>query len=201
VTDPHEDVGAAIRAAADRVEAPPTLRTRLAADRARPRRGRRGLIAGGVAATAALAAAAVLAITGLEADPSVSDAAAVALRAPTRHGEQLALPAVGGVSFPAYDETRRWEPVGYRTDTLDGRPVVSVRYRRGGQTVGYAIVGGDQLDVPDGARRRSPWGTPVTVYTRGGATVATWRRGGRTCVLASRDTTPAELLAFVDWRA
>ena len=60
-------------------------------------------------------------------------------------------------------------------------------YRRGSQRVGYTIVDGRPLSVPESAKRVTYEGLDVAVLRRGDARYITWERGGRTCVLATRE--------------
>ncbi len=189
-----DDIGAAIRAAAHAVHAPPSLRQQVEGQRsAARRRGRRvrALLAGAAAVAAATGVALALVLPS-GGGPSVADAAALALAPPTAPGpapaDATTLDArVGELSFPAWDG---WRAVGERAQRLDGRVARAVVYEDGdGRRVGYAIVAGAPLDAPDGRRLGG-----VTILRRAGATLATWRRDGHTCVLASTDA-PAEELA------
>lgn len=208
----HEDIGAAIRATADEVSAPTDLRHRVdeqyeqAAGRRR-RRTRVWLPAGALAG----AAVAVLVVVLASSSPSAAPpAATLALKDPTTGAPVIASDprfmdqGVGGVQFPNYDWAKathpRWPAVGVRTGTVGGRRAVAVTYRRGTSSVGYAIVDGHALPWPEGTRGTTANGTPVFVSRYDDATVVTWRRGGHTCVLASRTVPASKLLAFVDWQ-
>jgi hypothetical protein len=214
MTDQHEPreisdpIGQAIRATAADVQAPPALRDRLEQDRTRRGSSWRTRTWEYIAAGAALAAviAAVVVFSGLDSgggSPDAADAAVVALHAraastpmPATDDARVLDRAVGGVRFPNYEG--EWTAVGSDTGTVDGRPLVTVRYGRENRRVNYAIVDGAPLHWPDGALRTTPHGTPVVVFHRDGALAVAWRRGGHTCVLATRDTTLDELLEFVD---
>jgi hypothetical protein len=206
------------------VSAPPALRARLeaqlaAAERAqrdkRPRpelpwrreRGARGpwpragfALPGLAVASLAAVVIVVLATSGgstLRA-PSVRSAAAIALRAPTapaptQTGDRLDVSA-GGIQFPYWQATVGWRAVGTRTDTIQGRRVVTVFYtapKRG--RVGYSIVGGSALTIP-AAQVINRRGIAFTVLRTSGATVVTWQRDGHTCVMASRTGAPQRLI-------
>lgn len=211
-TDPYDDVGAAIRNAAAEISAPADLRRRLAeqqehAEDRRRRRGRRSLFALGGTAAAALVAALVIAIGGLNSDPSAADAAALALQAPTATAQvaptdpSYLVGAVDGVRFPNFGYGAAWPAVGVRSGRVGDRRTLVVTYARGAQRVGYAIVAGDPLPSPDGTHSATPRGTPVVVSRHDGATAVTWERGGHTCVLVSRTVPAAQLLALIDWKA
>lgn len=161
----------------------------------RPRLGG-ALVAAGAAA--ALIVALVLALGGGGgAAPGVRELAAVALRpalapAPAaRPGGELLNAHAGPIAFPTWRRAG-WHAVGARDDTLGGATVRTVFYAdAAGRRVGYAIadgvlpVSGGQLVTPGGAQLR--------VLARGATAVVTWRRDGRTCVLAARGV-PAERL-------
>jgi hypothetical protein len=205
-----ERIGAAIRAAAGTVEAPPKLRARVAEERLgeAPRRGtsRRLLpaLAGAAAVAAAIAIALVVAGGG---GPTISDAAQAALREPTGpapakdpRDKRFVRAEIGGVRFPNYTwYAKSWTTVGARRDELSGREALTLVYRGGGKRVGYTIVDGDPLDVPAGARRVSAKGDGYDVFRRGETLIVTWREGGHTCVLASRDLDEDRLVAFATW--
>ncbi len=145
----------------------------------------------------------VLALPG--GDPTVAQAADAALAAPSAPapapvpGAPRLAARVGDVAFPDWSAAG-WRAVGARDVRIAGRLARTVFYADAhGRRLGYTIVDGAALDVPDGARRRLD-NTTVTVLRRGGATVATWRRGGRTCVLAARDVGAANLVALAAGR-
>lgn len=206
-------IGAAIRAAADRVSAPDELRERLAEDRHRgPSPARRRsrpavLVAVGSALAAVVVALAIVLAPGSSATPSVADAAAVALSPSTASAPRVdsddprfVAASVAGIRFPNYAYDSSWRTVGARLDSLRRRPSQTVTYARGPVRVGYTIVDGTPLDVPAGAWREAADGTPVWVSRLDGALVVSWERDGHTCVLASRTATQAQMLSFVAWR-
>lgn len=210
----HDDTLAAgaIRAAAAQVRAPERLRIEIAAQRARRTRHRR--TTGALVATLATALAAVLALAhpaGEPGHPSIADAAAIALRAPTlpapardARAPELLQASAGGVRFPNYAYGRLdWRADGLGRVRRGGRVVVVVSYARGagGARAGYAIVAGPALRLTAGGSRVVRHGVQFAVLRDAGATIVTWRRSGRTCVLASRDATAAMLLRLAAWRA
>jgi hypothetical protein len=210
----HDDtfVADAIRAAAAQVRAPERLRVQLAAQRARRTRHRR--TAGALVATLATALAAVLALAhpaGEPGPPSIADAAAIALRAPTlpapardARAPELLRASAGGVRFPDYAYGRLgWRADGLRRARRGGRDVIVVSYARGagGPRAGYAIVAGPALGLTAGAPRIVRRGVQFAVLRDAGATIVTWRRSGHTCVLASRDAPAGMLLRLAAWRA
>ncbi|HEY3020362.1 MAG TPA: hypothetical protein VGJ32_09220 [Solirubrobacteraceae bacterium] len=200
------------------VRAPDALRARIEAERA-ARRARRRAPAGGLglrlaaaAGVVALAAAVVLVIgllgggSGRLAGPSVAQAAEAALRpsrgpAPAedvRH-PVLVRAGIAGLRFPYWDDEFGLQAVSMRRDRLGGREAMTVEYRTRRVRVGYTIVGGRPLAVPDGARRLRRGVLPLAVLRHAGAAVVTWRRDGHTCVLASREASVARLVRLAAW--
>jgi len=210
--DIGERIGAAIHSTAARVGAPPSLHAHVTSGppREAPARRRRGFVAlaGAAAATvAAFAVLGVLLLTGDAAAPTVADAAPLALRPAT-----AAAPAidpsdnhfikaqVGGVRFPNYAyDTPWWRTLGARTDKLDGRTTMTVLYTSRSGPVGYTIVDGKPLKVPEGARKVTVGGETFWTLRRGGANVVTWREGGRTCIVSGQGATSRQLLDFASW--
>lgn len=203
-----ERATARIRAAAEEVRAPQSLRAavareRLAVQESAPRRPRGIVVAAAATAALALAVAGVL-VAGSDGTPggSVADAAQVALRSPTdgppgRTGDGHLRVSVGGITFPDYGTRwKRWRAIGTRTDTVAGRAAVTVVFARGAQRVGYTIVDGDPLGVPAGAQRIAYDGLDVAVMRRGDARYITWEKDGHTCVLATRGAGLRRLLSF-----
>jgi hypothetical protein len=222
IHDPHHDpdaeaAGAAVRAAALTVQAPPALRARVAEERLRagrtaPARGGLRMRAGALAVgAAALALALLLVVGGLPGGgaggPSVQDAAALALARPTapapavdRSDATRLTAAVGRVRFPNYGWSwPGWRTAGARQDRVHGRDATTVTYRGPSGDVGYTIVAGRPLDEPGGARHMTSGGLRLAVLRSGGATIVTWRRGGHTCVLAARGASADELVRFATY--
>ncbi len=216
---------AALRALDD-VVAPDRLRMAVAeavadAEHAQaPRRSRRRLRRGGrrLARVVATQLVIVLALAfaaqrmlvagggnGGIATPSARDTATVALRQPTgpapmatAGGETLAAHA-GPIAFPTWTRAG-WHAVGARSDTVGGHAVRTVFYAdAAGRRIGYAIadaqlpVAGGQLVARNGAQLR--------VLERGATSVVTWRRDGRTCVLAGRGVPVGQLLTLAGYAA
>jgi hypothetical protein len=212
-----EPIGAMIRAAAQAVQAPPQLRARIADERAKAQRTapsrrrwafRPPALAAGLAACAAAVALAVVALTGGgAAGPSVDDAVALALRpatapAPAVDGTNATAlkESVDGVSFPNYRwSEKKWTTAGARDDRVDGRAAKTVVYRGPKGDVGYTIVGGRALAEPHGARIVNRNGVRLAVLRKDGVDVVTWRRGGHTCVLASKSAGQDTLIRFATW--
>jgi hypothetical protein len=210
--DMSERIGAAIHSTAARVDAPPGLHADVAprGPRAAPARRRRGVLALAGAAGATISAFVVLGVllvAGDAAAPTVADAAPLALRPVTsaapaldpsdRHFIQA---QVGGVRFPNYAYDTPWKTLGTRTDTLSGRDAMTVVYSARRGPVGYTIVDGKALELPDGARKVTADGRTFWVLRRDGALAVSWRQDGRTCIVSGRRATLPQLLAFATWR-
>lgn len=197
----------ALAAAQRTVEAPHSLRTRLADTPARPAPARRGWWAWavGLAAVAALAVG-VVALLQRGGTPTIDQTAQVASRFttadPPAPGDPKLLDlAVEGVAFPDFSGKFGWRAVGSRTDTVEGRRVTTVTYANWGRRIGYSIVAGAALDVPDGARARDVDGVTVHVLPLDGMPAVTWRRKGHTCVMVGQPgMDPGILAELAAWK-
>jgi hypothetical protein len=192
--------------------APESLRARIEA--ARPARRvsarRRFAYAGGLAgALAAVALALVLALPGgAPGAPSVSDAAALAVRGPTQAApapdpvspEAMLRQNVGEVYFPNWGSSLGWHAVGARTDRLGGHHAVTVYYRWREKQIAYTIVSAPALAHP-AAHRTWLHGTELRTQVQNGRLVVSWYRAGDTCVLSGRGVTAGELQKLAAWRA
>jgi hypothetical protein len=195
--------------------APARLRTRIEAERRAPQRDRgwlvlRGRLAyGGVAAALAVAAAAVALLLpgGTPGSPSVSQAAALALRGSAEpapapnpsHPTSTLSGDVEDVYFPNWSRSFQWRAVGMRTDRLAGRKAVTVYYAYNGEQLAYTIVAAPALKRPATAIR-SVRGTALQRLTLGKRLVVTWRRAGHTCVLSGTGVSFAELSKLAAWQ-
>jgi hypothetical protein len=206
-------IGRRIQELALEVEAPATLRMRLADERRAPARAGRRRFAlpalGGVGLAAVAAVVLVLAgVGGSAGAPSLDDAVALALAPSTKPAPavdpanaQLVAAKVGGITFPNYSYAwPKWMTKGSRYDHVSGRDAITVFYRGPRGDVGYTIVDGKPLDAPDGARHVRAGGLDLSVLRRDGATVVTWQRDGHTCVLAGRGAgVEQQLVKFATW--
>lgn len=199
--DPDQ-VGARVREEASRVHAPAGLRAHVAEARLRsrpaPRRRVRLAVAGGAVAVlaAALLALVVVLPGGSDEPPSITATAATALKAPTSPapvGRDARSLTVGGVAFPAGGRNV-WRPVGVRTDRVGGRTATTVTYAGSGRLVSYTILDGPPLAVPADAAPTQYEGIAAAILRHDGATIVTWRRGGRTCILTSRNADAGAML-------
>jgi catechol 2,3-dioxygenase-like lactoylglutathione lyase family enzyme len=217
--DEHTDPPAALRALDD-VVAPDRLRhaveaTVADAERSRARGDRRlRLRLGGALAAAGAVAAVLLVVLVLGggsgddaggATPTVRQVARVALRpsaapAPaTVPGGEVLTAHAGPIAFPTWTRAG-WRAVGERTDTTGGHELRTVFYVDGdGRRIGYAIA---DADLPvGGGRVVVRRGVPVRVLAHGKTAVVTWRRDGRTCILAGRGVPVGKLVTLASYSA
>jgi hypothetical protein len=190
---------AMVQAAVAQTRAPLGLRERIEAqqrDAARPARRRWALGGSFAAAAAAVIVAIVVSTGGGVAEPSVAQAAQLALRTPTAGAPAvdaanpgLLKRSVGGVTYPAWRDRFPWKASGAREDTIDGHRAVTVFYDDPSHVrIGYTILAGKALDER------------YVVLERGARRIVTWRRSGHTCVLSGPKTVPASrLLALASW--
>jgi anti-sigma factor RsiW len=173
--------------------APARLRVGLAARPARIRERRPRLIYGGAlaGAVAAVVAALVLLLPGgAPGAPSVSQAAALALRGPAMggpladqtHGRTRLRQDVEEVYFPNWSAIG-WRSIGQRVDRLGNRLAVTVYYERANRQIAYTILAAPALGRPASAKS---WmhGVELQSFSSHGRLAVTWRRFGHTCVLS-----------------
>jgi hypothetical protein len=161
--------------------------------------------AAGVAALIVVAVVVVLSLGG-PAGPSVVQASELAQLpstepAPARDAGNPALLDRGleGVTFPDWSEKFGWHANGARTDRLDGRRAETVFYTHHGHRIGYTVISGKPLEIPDDAQIVRRNGLEMYRYMDGDRTVLTFERGGVTCILAGHvvhATTPLKLASW-----
>jgi anti-sigma factor RsiW len=206
----QERAVALVRGAADEVAAPASLRARVEAERRRkvPRaRSRPFAFAGGIAVAAAVVLVLALTLPGGAGGPSVAEAAALTTRPATDPAPavsptapKLLQKAVGDVPFPNWLEKFGWRATGVRTDTVGGRDATTVFYEKEGKRIGYTIVAGDPLDVPEGATPARREGVDLAALELDGREVVTWERGGFTCILSGDLVDRETLVKLAAWR-
>jgi len=210
-----DELGAAIRAAVADVRAPAALRARVEAEHAARRRPRaRRFPALGLAGAAASFASATVPVLGLgliggeqcTEGATLSRAAALALRstpgpAPAEDETTHVLidAGINGLRFPYWDDEFGLDATAIRADRVSERGAMTVEYRGAGQRIGYTIVAGPPLKPPSDARMVRRRSLSLAVFRQDGAVVVSWRRGGHTCVLASRDAGVARLVKLAAW--
>jgi hypothetical protein len=196
--------------------APERFRARIEAQRRAAERTRKGWLVGGgrlaYAGTAAALAAVLVAIAlllpgGTPGGPSVSQAAALALRgsaAPAplpdpQHPRAKLRQDVQDVYFPNWAHLFGWRAVGMRTDRFGNRQAVTVYYdNRRGQEIAYTILAMPALSRP-GTQIHLVQGIGLQSLNLGKRLVVTWRRAGHTCVLSGTGVSFAELSKLAAW--
>jgi hypothetical protein len=203
-----------VTSAAARVRAPEELRGRIEADRERLRPVRRrrtvGLAGALAAGLAAVAAAFAIGIGGAGEPPTVLGTAeatadatpTMAAPAPDRAQPVLLRAKMDGVSFPQWDELG-WPAVGARRDEIAGREAMTVFYEgRRGARVAYTIIGGEPLEIPSDAYRKTVNGIDLSILQRGDRKIVVWERDGHTCVMsAPLRVRESKLLDLAAWDA
>lgn len=209
----NERRAVAVLHAARSERAPTGLKARIEAqrDERRPPSMRLRVAYGGGLAGALAAIGLALALilpAGAPGAPSISEAAALAVRGATsaapapgvnEPGSQLGQ-RVGPVYFPDWAKQFGWRATGQRSDRLNGRLADTVYYRWHDDTIAYTIVAAPALHIPP-ASRMNLHGTELWTLKLGGRQVVTWRRNGQTCVLSSTSGVPASILQrLAAWR-
>jgi hypothetical protein len=186
--------------------APAALRIAVTAPRRQQRRTRSRLISFGALGTAVAAAVAALVLLlpgGAPGSPSVSQAAALALRGPVmsppaKHPGAKLNQDVEEVYFPDWSRLG-WHAVGQRVDRLGGHLAVTVYYEWQGKQVAYTILGAPALRWP-GNQTRVIHGIELQSLVSGSRLIITWRRTGHTCVLSGPGISVNELARLAAWR-
>jgi hypothetical protein len=196
--------------------APPALRWRIEAElsRANERRGserpllRRLAPAGAIAASLAVLAL-VLSVLFGNGNPSVTEVHGLSAAGPeapapppTRDAEEELTAQVDGVHFPnpKLRPGFEWRPVGQRSDRFDGRTTRTVFYEHEGHLIGYTIVGGSPLEIPADAERVRKHGVDVALLSdEHGHDIATFERGGKTCVISGHVEKRSTLVRLATW--
>jgi hypothetical protein len=188
---------------------PPALRARLSAQSRRaPRAAPRGRLAlAACVAAVSVAVVVMLALAG-PGSPTLSDAARPATLAATAPAPAadprrptLLRASFAGVSYPDWAREFGWRATGRRHDTLEGRSAETVFYQHTHHRIGYTVVSGEPLDQPAKAERYVVNGLEMRAYTDGPRDVVTFRRNGRTCVLAGAVHQRSTLLRLASWKA
>jgi hypothetical protein len=200
IPDREAKVVQLLQAAARSERAPASLRAQLGTIRTRAgaRRGlrlpqpalRRPVLRyTSLAATALAAAVVALVVTlgGGAANPSIAQAASLALRPPAapapapdpRAPTSLLTARVGDLHFPNWQRAGGWRSVGERTDALANRTVTTVYYASGSRRLVYSIVSSPTL-----AGLRTG-GEPYASLREHGRTVVVWEERGHTCLLSA----------------
>lgn len=199
-----------VAAAQRRTRAPAELRARVGAERMRRRpfiAGRRiGLATGGIAVAAVALVIALLVIpSGVTGERLLAEAAATHAKPVEGPAPQPLTPTLldkeaFGVAFPDWRSEFQWEAVGVRADRVQGRDVITVSDRKDDATVGYSVISGDPVDVPESVRTVDRDGVPVHLFRDGDRTIAVFERGGRTCVMSAVGVPDETLVKLAAWQ-
>ena len=72
-------------------------------------------------------------------------------------------------------------------------------YEKNGKRIGYTIVDGDPLGVPENAVVPAERGMDLRILAIGGWPVVTWEREGKTCILTG-SAEPGVLAKLAAWK-
>jgi hypothetical protein len=174
---------------------PPRSRRRRPCAGGSRRSGEVGRVRRGSAASRSGPAAPSLAqAAGLAALPATAGAPA-----PQPGQPKLLDATMGSLAFPNWLEKFGWKATGLRSDTIGGRDATTVFYEKNGKRIGYTIVDGDPLDVPENAGRARREGTDLRILEIAGRPVVTWEREGKTCILTG-SAEPGVLAKLAAWK-
>ena len=178
---------------------------------ARPSRHRlRALRMPALAAALAAAVIAALVLVSQPTSPSVASAAGLGMLpaegpAPARFAdspdEPLLAGGIEGVAFPDWHEVFGWHARGARDDMVDGRETRTVFYVHMGHRIGYTIVAGATLEVPEGAEIVRRNGVEIALLRDGPRDIAVFVRDGLTCILSGEVMERATLVKLAAWHA
>ncbi len=163
--------------------------------------------AGALACAAVLALVLALSANGpTVAQPTVLQAAMLGLRPATQAAPeenpgapgQLAISAEG-IPYPYWHRRFGWQTMGARSDSLGGRRVTTVFYANSAsERIGYSIVAGPALAVPDSGQSVVWDGVRFHMLSAAGSAVVTWRRAGHTCILVGSGVSARTLLTLAN---
>jgi hypothetical protein len=158
------------------------------------------------AALAAVVAAAVVLVPQGN-SPGVATAAGLGMlraegAAPPRLADApLLAGGVDGVAFPDWHEVFGWHARGSRADVIDGRETRTVFYVHMGHRIGYTIVAGSTLELPEGAEIVRRNGVEIALFRDGPRDVAVFVRNGLTCILSGEVLDRDTLVKLAAWHA
>ena len=162
------------------------------------------------AATAAVAAAVLVAaivVIQPTTSPSVARAAGLGMfpaerAAPPRRADApLLAGGLEGLAFPDWAEVFGWRAHGSRDDVIDGRATRTVFYEHMGHRIGYTIVAGRALDLPEEAELVRRGDVVIALLRDGPRDVAVFIRDGHTCILSGEVLDRATLVKLAAWNA
>jgi hypothetical protein len=86
-------------------------------------------------------------------------------------------------------------------DVIEGRQARTVFYEHMGHRVGYTIVAGETLDIPEGAEIVRRNGVEIALFRDGPRAVAVFVRDGLTCILSGEVLDRMTLVTLASWHA
>lgn len=202
IPDRHQRVVRALQAGGPATPDSLVRRVEVAVDR--PARRFTWRLPALAAATAVAAVGLVLAL--VPHGPTVTDAAALVDRAPTRAapGPHPSRPALldqrfEGVPYPDWSRFH-WMAMGARTDTVGDRRAETVYYTHHGHVIAYTVIAGEPLPPPDGATTERAGGLELHRFRDGHRDVVTFVRGGRSCVLSGHVISSDTIVELASWK-
>lgn len=106
-----------------------------------------------------------------------------------------------GVAFPDWGHEFGWHATGARRDQADERASDTVYYEHMGHRIGYTVLDGEPVGLPERGTRVVRDGLAIQVFHDGEKSVAVFERNGRTCVLAGEVLADETLIKLAAWRA
>ena len=103
-----------------------------------------------------------------------------------------------GVTYPNWSHQFGWHATGARSDVVDGRATHTVYYQHTMHRIGYTVVSGRPLAVPDDVERVSRGGVQIALLRDRDAAV--FVRDGHTCVLSGHVMHRSTLIKLAAWK-
>jgi hypothetical protein len=93
--------------------------------------------------------------------------------------------AFHGTSYPNYQDSEGWHPVGARADLINNTPALTVYYATGPRRSAYTVVAGRHVSVPAGAHRFVVNGVRLAEFRQHDHWIIVFPNHGNTCVLTA----------------
>jgi hypothetical protein len=103
-----------------------------------------------------------------------------------------------GVTYPNWSHEFGWHATGARSDVVDGRATHTVYYQHTMHRIGYTVVSGKPLAVPDDVERINIGGVEIALLRDRDAAV--FVRDGHTCVLSGHVMHRSTLIKLAAWK-
>ena len=131
-------------------------------------------------------------------DQAVALASEPATETVSAHGLERSF---AGVSYPDWGHEFGWHASGARRDEAGDRASDTVYYEHMGHRIGYTVLDGKAVGLPERGERVVRNGLEIQLYHDGEKSVAVFERNGRTCVLAGKVLADSTLIRLASWRA